>query len=42
MTPNGSCKTVIAELRRRTLSLEGPAAPDPDEVFRWPAHINFN
>lgn len=38
----GSRKSVVAELRRRTLSLKGPAAPDPDEVFRSPAHIDFN
>jgi putative hemolysin len=33
---------VVAELRRRTLSLKGPAAPHPDQAFRWPAHISFD
>jgi putative hemolysin len=38
----GSRDAVIRELRRRTLMLRGPNAPDPDLEFRWPAHISFN
>jgi len=38
----GSRDAVIRDLRRRTLTLSGPAAPCPDLEFRWPAHIAFN
>jgi putative hemolysin len=38
----GSREEVIAELRRRTLSLKGPLAPRPEEEFRWPAYISFD
>ena len=38
----GSRDEVVAELRRRTLTLKGPAVPHPDLAFRWPAHINFD
>lgn len=38
----GSREAVIRELRRRTLSLRGPAAPAPDLEFRWPRHISFD
>ncbi|PLL11986.1 glycerol acyltransferase [Tabrizicola sp. TH137] len=35
-------RTAIANtLRRRTMALAGPALPDPDEVFHWPAHIRW-
>lgn len=33
---------VIAELRRRTLSLAGNDGPDPLAEFRWPGHITFD
>ena len=33
--------TVANTLRRRTMALAGPALPDPDEVFHWPAHIRW-
>lgn len=38
----GSREAVIAELRRRTLSLRGPDAPAPELEFRWPSHISFD
>ena len=38
----GSREDVVAELRRRTLSLKGPHAPRPEKEFRWPAHISFD
>lgn len=33
--------SIAATLRRRTMDLAGPALPDPDEVFHWPAHIRW-
>jgi len=36
----GPREAVVAELRRRTMSLQGATAPSPDEVFRWPSHVN--
>jgi len=38
----GSREEIVAELRRRTLSLKGPQAPHPAEVFIWPSHIKFD
>jgi putative hemolysin len=38
----GSRDAVIKVLRRSTLCLKGPAAPHPDEEFRWPSHISFS
>lgn len=38
----GPRDNVIRELRRRTLLLQGPGGSDPDEAFRWPAHISFH
>jgi putative hemolysin len=38
----GSRELVVRELRCRTLSLRGPELPDPDQAFRWPAHISFD
>lgn len=38
----GSREAVIADLRRRTLSLRGPDAPPPELAFRWPRHISFD
>ncbi|MFT3987387.1 lysophospholipid acyltransferase family protein [Aestuariivirga sp.] len=33
---------LLRELRRRTLSLGGSAAPNPDQAFTWPRHINWD
>lgn len=38
----GPRESVVAELRRRTLSLSGATAPATDEAFRWPSHISFD
>jgi hypothetical protein len=38
----GPREAVVAELRRRTMSLQGATAPSPDEVFRWPSHVRFD
>ena len=38
----GPREAVVAELRRRTLSLRGATAPAADEAFRWPSHISFD
>jgi putative hemolysin len=38
----GSREAVVAELRRRTLSLLGDDGPDPTAEFRWPSHISFD
>ena len=32
---------IAATLRRRSMALAGPALPDPEEVFHWPAHIRW-
>lgn len=32
---------VTNELRRRAMALASPALADPDEEFRWPAHIRW-
>ena len=41
LEPLGSREALLAELRRRTISLLGPSGPDPMAEFTWPAHINF-
>lgn len=38
----GAREAVIADLRRRTLSLRGPEGPPPELEFRWPSHISFD
>ncbi|CAN5316684.1 hypothetical protein BH10PSE7_BH10PSE7_21720 [soil metagenome] len=38
----GGRAAVLRELRRRTYGLAGPAGPDPDMEFHWPAHINWD
>lgn len=38
----GSRETFMRELRVRTLSLAGPAGPDPLAEFRWPEHITWD
>jgi putative hemolysin len=38
----GPRAAVVAELRRRTLSLQGGAARPAEEAFRWPSHIRFD
>lgn len=42
LVARGSREEIVAELRRRTLSLKGPGAPHPDEAFTWPSHIRFD
>lgn len=37
---DGDRAALVRELRRRTLSLAGPGAPDPALEFRYPAHID--
>ncbi|MFN3576693.1 MAG: hypothetical protein ACK4TJ_06925, partial [Tabrizicola sp.] len=32
---------VAAALRRRCMTLAGPAIPDPDETFVWPSHVRW-
>ncbi|MEZ5798761.1 MAG: acyltransferase [Paracoccaceae bacterium] len=32
---------IAATLRRTTMALAHPALPDPEETFRWPAHIRW-
>jgi putative hemolysin len=38
----GRREAVVAELRRRTLSLQGVTAAAAEEAFRWPSHISFD
>lgn len=37
-----SREQVIVEMRRRTLSLKGIGAPDPNVEFRWPIYVGSN
>ncbi|MFN8829510.1 MAG: lysophospholipid acyltransferase family protein [Labrys sp. (in: a-proteobacteria)] len=34
--------SILADLRRRTLSMAGPSGPDPEETFVWPSHIRWD
>lgn len=38
----GPREAVVAELRRRTLSLQGAGTRAVEEAFRWPSHISFD
>lgn len=38
----GPRDAVVAELRRRTLSMQGATIRAVEEAFRWPSHISFD